>query len=127
MTLKQPESMEELVYFTKRSIGEGYAKTWVFKEKCPKCKKAFMGKPRGKDGKVKIRATEYVCPECEYTVPKKEYEESLTANISYTCPSCKFEGEIQIPFKRKKVKGVDSLVFNCEKCNEKILITKKMK
>ena len=127
MALKQPESMEELVYFTKRNIGEGFVKAWVFREKCPKCGKGLMGKPKDKTGKVKVRATYYECPECKYTIPKKEYEESLTVNISYICPNCKYEGETQIPFKRKKIKGVDALVFHCEKCKEKILITKKMK
>ena len=127
MALKQPKSMDELVYFTKRNIDDGYVKAWVFREVCPKCGKALMGKPKDKNGKVKVRAAIYECPECGYTVPKKEYEESLKVNISYTCPKCKFEGETQIPFKRKKVKGVDALVFYCEKCNEKILIKKKMK
>lgn len=128
MALKQPESMDELVYFTKRQIGDGRAKAWVFRELCDKCGKAMMGKPvDAKTGKVKVRAKEYVCPECGNTVEKKEYEESLTANIEYKCPECGFEGETQIPFKRKKVKGTDALVFNCEKCKAKIAITKKMK
>lgn len=128
MALKQPESMDELVYFTKRQIGDGRAKAWVFKELCDKCGKAMMGKPvDAKTGKVKVRAKEYVCPECGNTVEKKEYEEGLMANVDYVCPACKYEGEIQIPFKRKKVKGTDALVFKCEKCGEKIAITKKMK
>ena len=51
----------------------------------------------------------------------------MEAIIKYTCPECKYEGEIQIPYKRKKIQGVDALVFNCQKCNAKIIITKKMK
>ena len=51
----------------------------------------------------------------------------MTANVSYTCPKCEHAGETQIPFRRKKVEGVDSLVFACQKCGEKIPITKKMK
>ena len=65
MALKRPESMDECVYYTLRDIGEGEATVWVFKQSCPKCGKGIMGKPKGKEGKVKIRAKEYVCPECE--------------------------------------------------------------
>jgi predicted RNA-binding Zn-ribbon protein involved in translation (DUF1610 family) len=85
-----------------------------------------MGKPV-EDGKVKIRAKEYVCPECGHREEKVAYEEKLTASIAYTCPKCKHAGEIQIPFKRKSVDGTKALVFNCQKCSEKMLITKKMK
>lgn len=138
MSLKEPTSMDECVYFTQRSIGNGHVKCWVFKEPCPKCGKALMSKPRDeKTGKPKIRAKEYQCSECGYTVPKEEYEETLTTNIKYTCPKCGFSGEIQIPFKRKKVKifdeekqkeiTADSLRFKCSKCKENIDITKKIK
>jgi len=137
MSLRQPESMDECIYFTKRSIGEdGSVTAWVFKEKCTKCGKALMGKPVEK-GKVKIRAKEYVCPECGYTVEKGEYEDTLTASITYRCPHCQAEGEAQIPFKRKKIqlvneetgkkKAVDALRFQCEKCGKDIDVTKKMK
>jgi len=126
MELRFPDSMDECVYFTRRKIDNGNAVAWVFREMCPKCKKALMGKPVEK-GKVKIRATEYVCPECGYTVPKGEYEDSLTVNIEYTCPHCMHEGKTQASYKRKKFKGVDSIVFVCDKCGEKIPITKKMK
>ena len=37
--MKEPDSMEECIYFTNRNIGKGKIKAWVFKEKCPKCKK----------------------------------------------------------------------------------------
>lgn len=130
MVEKKPESeedMENLVYFTRRKIDGGSAFAYVYRQKCPKCGKALMGKPRGDKGEVKIRAKEYVCPECGHSVEKKAYEESLMANIIYECPKCKNKGEIQIPFKRKKVKGVDALKFSCEKCGQEILVTKKMK
>lgn len=129
MKLVEPNSMEECVYFTNRAVGEnftGNARCWVFREKCPKCKKAFMGKPV-EHGKIKIRAAEYVCPSCGYSEEKTSYEEKLTANIDYICPKCKFAGQTQMPFKRKSVMGVKTLRFNCEKCNETIDITKKMK
>ncbi len=134
--LKEPESTKECIYYTFRSIGDGEAKAWVLKEKCPKCSKSLMGKPKDEKGKVKIRAKEYVCPECGYTAEKDEYEKGLTANIKYICPHCKFEGEKQIPFIRKKVripdekgknKSIDSLRFQCGKCGKDIDITKKMK
>jgi DNA-directed RNA polymerase subunit RPC12/RpoP len=126
MALRQPESMDECVYFTRRAVDKGFVMCWVFKEKCPKCGKAFMGKPVEK-GKVKVRAKEYTCPACKHTVPKEEYEDTLTANIAYTCPHCQHKGETQIPFKRKTFEGAKALVFQCDKCKGKIPITKKMK
>jgi len=126
MALRQPESTNECVYFTRRAVDKGFVMCWVFKEKCPKCGKAMMGKPVEK-GKVKIRAKEYICPECKYTVEKTAYEDTLTANIAYTCPHCSNKGETTIPFKRKSFEGVKALVFLCDKCKQKIPITKKMK
>lgn len=127
MALKQPESMEELVYFTNRDIGSGSARVWVFKQQCPKCGKALMGKPIKPDGKPKMRAKEYVCPECSYTVEKEEYEESLTACADVTCPECGKESELEAPFKRKKIKGVPTLRLECPHCGAQIDVTKKMK
>ncbi len=125
-TIKEPESMDEIVYFTQRAMGAGKARCWVFKQECPKCKKALMGKPVEK-GKVKVRAKEYTCPACNYTVEKKTYEESLTANIHYVCPACSFSGYTQASFKRKMVQGIPTIQASCEKCHAKINITKKMK
>lgn len=128
MALRFPESVEECVYFTRRAVDAGKVACWVFREKCPKCGKALMGKPRDeKTGAVRIRAKEYVCPSCNYAVEKQAYEDTLTANIAYTCPQCSNAGEVQIPFKRKTFEGVKALVFNCQKCNAKISVTKKMK
>ena len=129
MKLREPKSMEELVYMTNRSIGDnfnGSVRCWVFKEKCPKCGKALMGKP-SEDGHVKIRAEEYVCPSCGHAEEKQGFEDKLTANIEYTCPKCQYHGQIQMPFKRKKVQGVSTLRFQCEKCKEALDVTKKMK
>ncbi|MFO7711245.1 MAG: hypothetical protein R6V53_05765 [Candidatus Woesearchaeota archaeon] len=124
--LQLPESMDECAYFTNRKIGDGQAKVWVFRQMCPECGKALMGKPVEK-GKVKVRAKEYVCPECKYTETKDEYEPKLTANVQYTCPSCKYEGEKQVPYKRKNIKGVPTLRIVCDECGYNIDITKKMK
>lgn len=127
MGLEVPESMDDLVYFTNRTIGEGKAMCWVDKQDCPKCHKAKMGKPKDDKGKVKIRANEYVCPACGYTAEKKKYEESLTASVIYVCPGCKKDGEAKVPFVRKNIDGVKTLRIKCEFCGENIDITKKMK
>lgn len=128
MAVTEPESMEELVYFTNRIVeeGKGRIKAWVYKKTCPKCGKAKMGKPVEK-GKVKIRAKEYTCPECGFTEEKKEHEESLTLEAKYTCPSCGKEGENTTLYKRKTFMGVPAYVVECCNCNTKIPITKKMK
>ena len=129
MALRQPESMDECVYFTRRSLesDKGSIKVWVFKQTCPKCKKAIMGKPRDKNGKVRVRANEYVCPSCGYSVEKKAYEESLTADAEYKCPSCGSSGEAQTLFKRKNIEGIPTLRFQCAKCNANLDVTKKLK
>ena len=128
MAFEFPASMDELVYFTRRVIGDGKAVCWVPRELCPKCKEGFMSKPiNPKTGRAKIRATEYECPKCANTIPKAEYEATLTAFVQYTCPECKKEGESKAPFKRKSIKGVQTLRVNCEHCNANIDITKKMK
>jgi len=123
--MDEPESMDEIIYFTNRGFGEGHLKTWVFRGDCPDCGKK-MGKPIVK-GKVKIRAKEYVCYACGHTEEKQEHEEKLTACIKYICPYCKHEGDIEIPYKRKSFHGVKALVFECASCKEKIPVTKKMK
>ena len=125
--IELPESMDECVYYTLRDVGEGEVTVWVFKEMCPECGKGLMGKPKKDGGGVKIRAKEYVCPECGHSVEKSEYEETLIANFDYTCPECKHKGETQIPFKRKSIKGVKTLRIKCEKCDANIDVTKKMK
>lgn len=127
MALKQPESMEELVYFTNRTIGDGRAKVWVFCKDCPKCGNMMKKPIDPKTGKFKTRADTYVCVACGHTEAKADVEPTLTACASYTCPECKKEGEAEFPFKRKTYKGVKALVFDCEHCGASIPITKKMK
>lgn len=127
MALNLPESMEELVYYTNREFDEGgNIQCWVRRRECPECGQGLMGKPRKKTGEVKVRARTYVCPECGYTAEKKEYEETLMAEAKYTCPHCGEEGEATVPFKRKKIKGVDTLRIKCEHCGGNIDLTKKM-
>lgn len=126
MALEIPESMDELIYFTNRTVETGKIKAWVYKADCPECGKAKMGKPVEK-GKVKVRAKEYVCPDCGFTEEKKEHEEKLTVEVLYTCPHCGHDGEATTLFKRKTFQGVPSYVFVCDGCGQKIGITKKMK
>lgn len=118
--------MDECLYFTNRSVGEGQIMAWVYRKPCPKCKKAPMGKPVVK-GKVKSRASEYVCPACGYTEQKTEHEESLNLEAQYTCPECGKHGESSAPYKRKKYKGVPSFVVECMHCQAPIPVTKKLK
>ncbi|MBU0456559.1 MAG: hypothetical protein ABH824_05405 [Nanoarchaeota archaeon] len=126
MALKIPESMDECLYFTNRSLGDGHLLAWVYRKECPKCKKAKMGKPVEK-GKIKTRATEYVCPECGFTEEKIEHEESLILEAQYTCPKCGKEGESTAPYKRKAYKGVQAYIVECQHCGEIIPVTKKLK
>jgi predicted RNA-binding Zn-ribbon protein involved in translation (DUF1610 family) len=127
MALQEPKSMDECIYFTNRTLGNGRATAWVLRQKCPKCGRGLMGKPKDKKGKTLIRAKEYKCPECGYTAGKQEYEETLMVDVRYTCPSCGHQGEAQVPFKRKKIDGVYTLRVKCVECGANIDITKKMK
>lgn len=127
MALRIPNSMEECLYFTNRTLEPvGQVLAWVYRKKCPRCGKAQMGKPVEK-GKVKTRTNEYVCPACGYGEEKVEHEESLMIEARYTCPKCGKEGESIAPYKRKNYKGVPSYLLECELCGEKIPITKKLK
>jgi predicted RNA-binding Zn-ribbon protein involved in translation (DUF1610 family) len=128
MALIQPTSTNDLLYFSNRLDGNQRIKAWVYKKTCPQCGKAKMGKPVDeKKGKVKIRATEYICPGCGYAEDKKSHEESCTLEAVYTCGSCGKSGEATISYKRKTYMGVPSYVFECSHCGVKIAITKKMK
>lgn len=128
MAFKEPESMDECFYFTNRTFdNSGYAIAWIYKPDCPKCKKAKMGKPIKKNGKVDKKALIYECPACKHQVNIEEYEPTLNVQIKYKCPECGNEGETTAPFKRKKFKGVDAYVFQCTKCKLDIPLTKKMK
>ena len=127
--LKEPESMDKCIYFTRRALDpKGSIRAWVYRKECPECHKAEMGKPIDpKTGKVKSRSDIYVCPECSYEEAKKEHEESLTVEAIYVCPHCDKEGEGSTQFKRKTFEGVPSYLLECQHCGGKIAITKKMK
>ena len=127
MAIVEPKSMDEVIYFTNRTIGEGFAKVWVYRQHCTKCGKAKMGKPEDGKGHIRIRAKEYVCPSCNHTVEKAAYEETLIAQGTYTCPSCKKDGEVEALFKRKNIQGISTFRFPCKHCGANIDVTKKMK
>jgi len=127
MSLREPESAEEVVYFTNRALeNDGRLKAWAYRVCCPKCEKALMGKPVEK-GKIKRRAKYYVCPECGYDETDKDHEKRLTIEVIYKCPHCSSEGETTTEYKRRTFQGVASYVFKCVSCGQKIGITKKMK
>ena len=127
MTLRMPQSMDECIYFSNRSLGDkGQVIAWVYRKTCPQCKKAKMGKPVVK-GKVKTRATEYVCPACGFTEEKIVHEESLMMEAQYTCPHCGKKGEGVGEYKRKVYQGILSYLVACQHCKKNIPITKKLK
>ncbi len=127
MALKKPESMEECLYFTNRTIGSGSATAWVLRKECPKCKKGIMGKPLKKGGKADKKAEYYVCYACGYQESNEQVENSLTINVEYKCPYCGNEGETTSEYQRKTFEGVPSYILECQKCHKKIGLTKKMK
>ena len=126
MVLKRPSSVEECVYFTNRIIGDGRAMAWVFRKECPKCK-GIMGKPMKKGGKIDKKSDHYVCYSCGHQETNEQVENSLAINVEYKCPHCGFEGDTTSEYKRKTFEGVPSYVFECQKCNKKIGLTKKLK
>ena len=127
MTLKIPESMNECLYFTNRSNDNGKIMAWVLRKDCPKCKKAKMGKPIKKNGKVDKKADYYECPACKYQESEDQIGKGLHLSIIYTCPKCNNQGETTTEYQRKPYQGVKAYVFNCQKCNEKLGITQKLK
>jgi predicted RNA-binding Zn-ribbon protein involved in translation (DUF1610 family) len=122
MALKQPGSVDECIYFTRRALlpTKGRIVAWAFRKRCPKCRKALMAKP-------KKNSPTYNCPNCGYTEPKVTHITDIKLNVDYTCPACGFSGEAQTEFKRKSWQGVKAYVFSCGKCGEKIGVTKKLK
>ncbi len=126
MALKEPESMEELFYFTRRKLeNDGWVKAWVYRPEAP-TGKGLLSKPVDeKTGKPKVRSNIYVDDEGnEY--PVEEINPTLKLEIKYKSPYNGEEGETTIPYKRKTYQGVPAFVFQDSEGN-KIPITKKMK
>ena len=127
MALKKPSSMDECLYFTNRSIGEGFATAWAYRPNCPKCKKPTMGKPLKKNGKVDKKADYFECRACKHQMSNEEVDSLAKLEVQYKCPHCGNEGEATTEYTRKVFEGIQSFVFECGKCGKKIGITKKMK
>ncbi len=125
--LKKPNSIEECIYFTNRTIDSGRAMAWVCRKQCPKCKKDVLKKPSTKSGKPDKKSPIYVCKSCRYEEKNEDVENDLMINVEYKCPYCGNEGETTSEYKRKSFEGVPSYVFECEKCKKKIGLTKKLK
>ena len=128
MALKIPDSMDECLYFTNRSLeNEGRAIAWVYRPLCPKCGKGRMGKPINKRGKPDKKAPIFECPQCHHQLPNEEVDKIVQVEVDYKCPKCGNESQAATEYKRKSFQGVPAFVFECGKCSEKIGITKKLK
>ena len=126
MALKEPESMDELFYFTRRTLENGgWLRAWVYRPPAP-TGKGLLSKPVDeKTGRPKIRSDVYVDDEGnEY--PCKEIDKTLKVEVKYKSPYTGKEGEALCPFVRKTFQGVKAFVFEDQEGN-KIAITKKMK
>ncbi|MBU1976239.1 MAG: hypothetical protein KKG59_07595 [Nanoarchaeota archaeon] len=125
--MKEPESMDELLFFTNRVVDNGSIKAWICRPPCPKCNK-LMGKSiNPKTGKVIKKAEDYECPSCGFKQAKADVEKDLRVEVIYKCPYCQHEGETTTEHVRKTWQGVPSFIFECQECGQKIGITKKMK
>ncbi len=126
MALQEPTSMDDLFYFSNRTLENGgWAKAWVYKPVAPSGKGKLSKPTDPKTGRPKIRSKIYVDEEGnEY--PCEEINKTLSVEIKYKSPFTGEEGETTVPFKRKTYMGVPSFVFEDSQGN-KIAITKKMK
>ena len=128
MALQEPESMDECLYFTNRTVDNGKIMAWVLRKQCPQCKQGSMGKALNeKTGKVNKKAEEYSCRNCHYTEDALTHEKSLMLSVKYTCPHCNVSGETTTDYQQKNFEGVKAYVFECNGCKKRIPITKKMK
>lgn len=126
MALKEPESMDDLFYFTRRKLeNDGWIRAWVYKPDSPKGKGKLSKPINPSTGRPKVRSSVYV-DEAGNEFPCKEIDKDLILEIKYKSPYTGKEGETTIPYKRKTYMGVPAFVFEDQEGN-KIAITKKMK
>ena len=83
MTLEEPKSMDDCLYFTNRTIGGGKTMAWVLRPLCEKCNEGRFGKPIKKNGKPDKKAEYFECPKCKAQMTNEEAEETLK-NIQYS-------------------------------------------
>ncbi|HII17211.1 TPA: hypothetical protein HA361_04820 [Candidatus Woesearchaeota archaeon] len=127
MALTFPESMDECLYFTRRVEGKLRIIAWVLRPHCPACAEGRIGKPIKKDGKPYRKSPFYACSSCGHEMLGRDVEAELKLEVQYTCPHCGHSGETITGYQRKVFEGVPAYVFQCDSCNRKIGITKKMK
>ena len=85
MEIKKPNSMDECLYFTNRSIKDGFATAWVYRPLCESCNKGRMGKPIKKNGKPDKKSPMYECAECKAQVTN----EVMDAEYSLVMPQAR--------------------------------------
>ncbi len=110
--MEVPRDIRLLLYHTQRPLGEdesGFCHLWVLRPKCG-CG-GLLFKKRGHK--------EFTCEKCGKAVVINESD--LIANIHYSCPYCKFEGDLQLSWKRNKT-GKKAFKFKCADCSKEVSI-----
>ena len=126
MALKDPKSMEDCFYFTRRKLEKGSIVAWVLKPIGPHG--GLLQRPLNpKSGKVMKKSEVYVERGTDYEVPCKEIDPTLKVQIRYECPECAKAGETTAPYVWKTYKGAKSIIFYCNDCEAKLGISKKLK
>jgi transcription elongation factor Elf1 len=128
MSLNEPEDMSNLVYFTNRKLGDGKIMAWAERPDCPECQEAQLSKPEKKTGPgPNTRAKKYTCNNCDFEMHEDDLREVCTLKATYTCPHCGEEGESTGEYERTKYQGTKAYVLECEHCDGRLPLTKKMK
>jgi len=87
-----------------------------------------MGKPVDpKTGKVKVRSTNFVCPNCGREESKAVHEKKLVMQIRYTNQTGKEWKSATTEYKLKTWQGMKAYVFVNEFTGEKMGVTKRLK
>ncbi|VVB74764.1 Transposase zinc-ribbon domain protein [Candidatus Tiddalikarchaeum anstoanum] len=118
----KPTSITGLDFFTRQVMDpDGFAFMWVFRPKCPACKKGVLSK-------LKKRDKFYTCSECGKQSSLEEYGNLLVANVEYTCPFCKKKGEYSNKWEKPASKTAPIMVkFECMNCGEKLKVMRMKK
>lgn len=124
-----PQQMDDLLYFSNRRLPSGIRMiAWVEKITCEGCKKALMGKPVDeKTGKVKIRSSIFVCPECGREEKKAVHTKKLTMQVRYTDETGKEWKKAETEYKLRTWQGMKAYVFDNEFTGKPMGVTKRLK
>ena len=120
---QKPKDISELYFFTRQTLEpKGFAFMWVYKPMCPKCGKARIAK-------LKKRDKVYTCNECKSVFEKAEHDKLLNFNVEYTCPECSHKGELSGDWTSKPTSKTSAVMlkFNCQKCDNKLQISRMSK